>query len=57
MLERFKNWWAEIPSLGSLLIATVLVLDGYCYPIVNDWLRRTPHVHTAEDIRLALWSP
>lgn len=37
MLERLKAVEAKLPTLESLLVAAILVLDGY-YPKIADWL-------------------
>ena len=41
MLERLKAVEAKLPTLESLLVAAMLVLDGY-YPKIADWLVLDP---------------
>ena len=36
MIERLKAVEAKLPTLESLLVAAMLVLDGY--PKIADWL-------------------
>lgn len=42
MLERLKAVEAKLPTLESLLVAAMLVLDGY-YPKIADWLVLEPN--------------